>query len=179
MKEINHYELRFSAIGGQGIITAGAMLAEAVVQYKGLYAIHSPRYTAQVRGGPTKVDVVIDKNPINFPKTTDVDYYLSTSEKSFRTYFQDIKKGAIIVLDSNLVGEFNDPDYKIYRIPLIETAAKEIGNVVTVSTLSLAVTAKLTGLLTLEELEDFIPKRVPKGYEDINLKAVRLGYSLV
>lgn len=175
----NHYELRFSAIGGQGIITAGALLAEAVVEYKGLYAIHSPRYTAQVRGGPTKVDVVIDEKPIYFPKTIAVDFYLSTSQRSFETYFQDIKKGAIIVLDSNLVNEFNDPRYQIYRIPLIETAAKEIGNVVTVSTLSLAITAKLTGLLTMEELEDFVPRKVPRGYEEINIKAVRLGFSLV
>ncbi|MCD6455085.1 MAG: 2-oxoacid:acceptor oxidoreductase family protein [Candidatus Aminicenantes bacterium] len=174
-----HYELRFSAIGGQGIITAGTLLAESVVEYKNLYAIHSPRYTAQVRGGPTKVDVIIDEKPIYFPKTTDVDFYLSTSQRSFEAYFQDIKEGAIIVLDSNLVGEFNDPKYRIYRIPIIETAAKEIGNIVTVSTLSLAITAKLTGLITLEELEDFIPKKVPKGFEEINLKAVRVGYNIV
>ncbi len=178
-QESKHYELRFSAVGGQGLITTGVLLAEAMVEYEGLYAIHSPRYTAQVRGGPTKVDVIIDNKPIYFPKTTSVDFYLSTSQQSFKAYFQDIKDDAIVVLDSNLVDEFNDPKYKVYRLPLIEIAAKKIGNVVTISTLSLAVTSKLTGLLSLKELEDFVPKSVPRGYEEINLKAVRVGFSLV
>ena len=179
MKEKIHLELRYSAIGGQGLITAGAILADAVVEYQGLYAIHSPRYTAQVRGGPTKVDVIIDSEPIVFPNTTAVDFYLSTSKSSFEQYFQNIKEGAIIVIDSNLVGDFEDKRYKVYKVPIIEATARELGNVVVVSVVSLGITAKLTGIISKENLRKAILEKAPKGYEELNLKALELGFSLV
>jgi len=61
------YEIRYGAVGGQGIITAGALLVDIAVEKEGKFAIESPTYTAAVRGGPTKVDVIIADEKIISP----------------------------------------------------------------------------------------------------------------
>ncbi|MEK7327117.1 MAG: 2-oxoacid:acceptor oxidoreductase family protein, partial [Chloroflexota bacterium] len=55
------YEFRFSGEGGQGVILGGAILAEAAILHEGKYAVQSPQYGSRVRGGPTKVDVIISE----------------------------------------------------------------------------------------------------------------------
>ena len=62
----DHFEARFAAVGGQGILLAGDIIAEAAISFENKYAVDSPTYTAQVRGGPTKVDVIIDSKRIEF-----------------------------------------------------------------------------------------------------------------
>lgn len=174
-----HFEIRYSAIGGQGIITAGAILADAVVHYENRYAVQSPTYTPQVRGGPTKVDVIVDEKEIVFPNAVSIDFYLSTGEFPFKLYFKNLKDNAIIVVDSNLVGEFNSGSWKVYRIPIIESTKKEIGNIMVTSVVVLAITVKLTNIISHQSLEKAVLKMAPKGTETINLDAIQLGYSLI
>lgn len=174
-----HFEIRYSAIGGQGIITAGAILAEAVVHYENKYATQSPTYTSQVRGGPTKVDVIIDKNEIVYPYATAIDFYLSTGNNPFHLYLKDVKDNATIVVDSNLVEEFDPKNWKVYRIPIIEATKREIGNIVFTSVVALAITVKLTGIISEESLRKAVLSMAPKGTESMNLDAIRLGYELI
>ncbi len=175
------YEIRLAAVGGQGLITAGALLAKTLNLYKkGLYATQSPTYTSQVRGGPTKVDIIIDDKPIVFPQAVAIDFYFATAQRSFDLYFKDIKDDAIIVVDSNLVTSVPEgKNYKIYRIPLIDETVRVAGNIVVVSVVSLAIVAKLSGLATKDEIKEVVLASVPKGTEEINMKALDLGFSLV
>ncbi len=178
MKE--RYEVRLAAVGGQGLITAGALLAKTAISKKNLYATQSPTYTSQVRGGPTKVDVIIDSKPIIYPQAVSIDLYFATAQKSFDLYYRNIKEDAVIVVDSDLVTKLPENDkHKIYKIPLTEATSKEIGNMVVVSVVSLAVVSKLSGLFTKDELKEVILSSVPKGTEEINMKALDLGFKLV
>ena len=52
-------ELRFTGVGGQGVLLAGEILAEAKIKDNG-YGVKAATYTSQVRGGPTKVDIILD-----------------------------------------------------------------------------------------------------------------------
>lgn len=176
----NRYEVRLAAVGGQGLITAGALLAKTAINKKNMYATQSPTYTSQVRGGPTKVDVIIDKEPILFPQAVSIDLYFATAQRSFDLYYRSIKEDAIIVVDSDLVTKLPENDnHKIYKIPLTSETVKQVGNIVVVSVVSLGIVAKLSGLFEKEEVKDIVLSSVPKGTEDMNLKALDLGYSLV
>ena len=73
----NHFEARFAGVGGQGVILAGKILAYGMVSFEDYQALQAPTYTAQVRGGATKVDVVIDKDHIEYPRTENIDFFLS------------------------------------------------------------------------------------------------------
>ena len=80
---MSRYEIRYAAVGGQGIITAGALLTDIAVEKENKFAIESPTYTATVRGGPTKVDIIISDKEIIFPQASAIDLFVCTYQKPF------------------------------------------------------------------------------------------------
>ena len=169
-----HYEARFAAVGGQGILLAGDILADAAISFEGKYALDSPTYTAQVRGGPTKVDVIIDSKKILFPRTTAIDFILCLAQRSWDQFAFDLKPDCIVLIDPFLVHKV-DERYRVFRLPLIEMTKKEMKKVVYTSAVSLGAMIGLTGALKRDSVEKALLKKAPKGTEEQNLKAFRLG----
>ncbi|MBU0518168.1 2-oxoacid:acceptor oxidoreductase family protein [bacterium] len=169
------YEARFSAVGGQGVLLAGDILALAAQKYEGRFAVQSPTYTAQVRGGPTKIDVIIDDEPVVYPKTTAIDFFLSMAQGSYDAFFYDIKDDAIVVIDPNLVPKWKE-GYTTYRVPIIELTKVQIGKMVMSSVLSLGIMVELTGIVSKEAVEKALLDKAPKGTEELNLKAINIGF---
>jgi len=177
---MERYEIRLGAVGGQGIITAGALLVDIAVEKEGKYAIESPTYTATVRGGPTKVDVIISDEKIIFPQASQIDFFICTFQKPYDLYKERLKDDAIVVVDSNLVKDLGDTkNWKLHRVPIINETKKHLGNIVFTSVVTLAITQKLTNIVDYKNMVNFIKHWAPKGTADMNLKAVELGRSLV
>lgn len=97
-------QLRFVGVGGQGVILAGEILAEAKIENGG-YGVKASTYTSQVRGGPTKVDILLDESEILFPYAHkgEIEFMIATAQVSFDQFKMDVKEGAIIVIEPNLV----------------------------------------------------------------------------
>ena len=170
-----HIEVRFTAVGGQGILLAGDILATAAIDFAGLYALDSPTYTAQVRGGPTKIDVIIDDTKILFPRTTAIDCILSLSQKSHDFFATDLKKDCKIIVDPILVHNVDD-SYEVYRVPIIEMTKKEMHKMVYTSAVSLGAMIGITEILPVDIVRQALLKKAPRGTEDQNIKAFNLGY---
>ena len=175
----DHFEARFSAVGGQGIILAGGILAEAASNFEGKYAVQSPTYTAQVRGGPTKIDVIIDSEPIIYPRTTAIDFFLSLAQRSYTQFAKNLKVGCLVLVDPNLVHTVDEDKYKIYRIPIIEITKRELGRMVFTSVVSLGAMFELTKCVSEESIQGAIMKKVPRGTEEINMRAFNTGRNAV
>lgn len=174
------YEIRYGAIGGQGIITAGALLVDIAVEMENKFAIESPTYTAAVRGGPTKVDVIIADEKIIFPHTVAVDFFLCTDQRPFDLYKERLKDDAIVVVDSHLVHELGDTKHwKVYQVPIINETKVQAGNVVLTSVVSLALTQKMTGVIGYENMVEHIKHWAPKGTVEMNMKAIEVGMNLI
>ena len=178
MKE--RYEIRYGAVGGQGIITAGALLVDIAVEKENKYALESPTYTATVRGGPTKVDVLISDKKIVFPQASAIDFFLCTFQKTFDLYKSRLKDDAIVVVDSNLVTDLGEThNWKVYQVPIINETKKKLGNIVLTSVVTLSITQKLTEIVKYDNMLSFIKKWAPKGFLDLNIKAIEIGRDLV
>jgi 2-oxoglutarate ferredoxin oxidoreductase subunit gamma len=175
----NHYEARFAGVGGQGVILAGKILAYGMVSFEDCRAIETPTYTAQVRGGPTKVDVVIDKEHIEYPRTENLDFFLSLHQKSFDIYFKEIKDDAIVVVDPNLTPRVpeNIPQ-KLIMVDLIEIAKKEMGKTLYAAVMAVGLFAGLTKVIKDSNIQKAVLDKAPKGTEIENLKAVKIGIEL-
>ena len=65
---MERYRIVFSGSGGQGVVTASIILAEAAVIHEGLNAVQSQSYGPEARGGATRADVIISDRSIRFPK---------------------------------------------------------------------------------------------------------------
>ena len=174
------YEIRYGAIGGQGIVTAANLLCEIAVKRENKHAVSSPTYTAAIRGGATKADVIISDEPVLFSHATSIDFCICTDQRPYGLYKSRLKKDAILVIDSNLVTDLGDiMNWTIYPIPLIMETERETGSVVLTSVVSLAITQKITGIIGYDNMVSFVKEWAPKNYLEANLKALDLGISLI
>lgn len=169
-------ELRFTGVGGQGVLLAGEILAEAKIKDRG-YGVKAATYTSQVRGGPTKVDILLDNNEILYPYAQNIDFMLSTAQISYNQFKVDLKKNAIVVAESNLVKPSKDDfnKYRIYSIPIITIAKEEVGNPITQSVVALAITVTLTKCVDRDIVYNTMLAKVPAKVADVNKKAFELG----
>ncbi len=169
------FEARFSAVGGQGVILAGDLLARAAYE-EGKFSVQSPTYTAQVRGGPTKIDVIIGTEKILYPRTTAIDFFLSLAQRSFNAFAFGLKPDCTILVDPHLVTDCKD--YKrVYRIPLIELTRKELGRMVYTSVVALGAMVELTGIVKHETIQRVVETHAPAGTEKQNVKALGIGFA--
>ena len=174
------YEVRYGALGGQGIITAGNLLSEIAVKYENKHAVASPTYTATVRGGPTKVDVIISDEPVLFSHATSINFFICTEQRPYDSYVSRVADDAIVVVDSNLIKNLgNTAHWTIYQVPIIHETEKQIGNIALTSVLSLAMTQALTNIIQYDHMIEFVKEWAPKNFLDLNLKAMELGKTLV
>lgn len=169
-------ELRFTGVGGQGVLLAGEILAEAKIKDKG-YGVKAATYTSQVRGGPTKVDIILDNDEILYPYAQSIDFMLSTAQISYDQFKVDLKDGGIVVVESNLVKPSKEDysKYKIYEIPIITIAKEEVGNAVTQSVVALAITVTLTKCVERDIVFNTMLSKVPAKVAEVNKKAFELG----
>ncbi len=175
----NRFETRLSGEGGQGIIMGGAILAEAAILHEGRYAVQSPTYGSRVRGGPTKVDVIVSDEEIIFPRATAINFYLSLAQTSFDKYGTDLADDVIILVDQNLVPNVPQNNTRtVYRYPFVEVAKNDMGNVVLSNIIALATMVELTDVVSREALWAAIQARVPEKYLDLNKRAMEKGFEV-
>ena len=174
---MEHKELRLSGSGGQGLITAGIILAEAAL-YDGLNAIQSQSYGPEARGGASKSEVIISDSEINYPKVNNCDLLLSLTQLSCDKYLSSLKVGGILIIDDSIDVPLRD-DIKIYKVPILETAKKKLNKPMVANIIALGVIYEVTKLVKKESLEKAVLGRVPKGTEDLNKLALNEGFLLI
>ncbi|MFL1706956.1 2-oxoacid:acceptor oxidoreductase family protein [Campylobacter sp. MOP7] len=171
-------QLRFVGVGGQGVILAGEILAAAKIE-EGGYGVKASTYTSQVRGGPTKVDILLSEDEILYPYANEgeIEFMLATAQVSFELFKEGVKNGGIIVIEPNLV-HASDEDRKrwqIYEIPIITIAKDEVGNVITQSVVALGVAVEMSGCMDANLVREVMLSKVPPKVHEANTKAYELG----
>ncbi|PAF45930.1 2-oxoacid:acceptor oxidoreductase family protein [Helicobacter sp. 11S02629-2] len=171
-------QLRFTGVGGQGVLLAGEILAEAKIRDGG-YGLKASTYTSQVRGGPTKVDILLDNEEILYPYAIDgeIEFMLSVAQMSYDIFKGGVMEKGIIIIEPNLITptEEDRKKFKIYEIPIITIAKEEVGNVVTQSVVALAITVTMTNCVKKDVVIETMLSKVPAKVADVNKKAYEIG----
>ncbi|MEA1979395.1 MAG: 2-oxoacid:acceptor oxidoreductase family protein [candidate division Zixibacteria bacterium] len=170
----DRFELRLSGSGGQGMIFASVILGEAIGLAEGKNVVQSQSYGPEARGGASKSDVVVSANEIFYPKAMKLDLLLAMTQESMDKYYGDLKEDGILIVDTSLVTEI--PTDKYYGFEFTRLARHEIGHIMVANVIALGAIAGATGIVSLESVTNAVIARAPKGTEDKNRKAVKLGY---
>jgi 2-oxoglutarate ferredoxin oxidoreductase subunit gamma len=168
------YELQLAGEGGQGLILAGVILAEAAAIYEGKNAAQTQSYGPEARGGGSKSEVVIADEEIDYPKVVEADLLLAMSQEACDKYFYELKKDGILIIDS--VNVDRAPSTRAYRVPMTKIAEEVTGRSVTANVVALGVIIGLTDVIARRAIEQAVAARAPKGTQELNLKALRAGF---
>ena len=170
--------MRFTGVGGQGVLLAGEIFAAAKIATGG-FGVKTATYTSQVRGGATVVDIQLDEKEVFYPYAIDgeIDFMLSVADVSYQQFKNGVREGGTIVIEPNLVHptEEDRKKWNIVEIAIITIAKEEVGNVITQSVVALAIANTYTKALDEKVLIDTMLSKVPKKLHELNLKAFELG----
>lgn len=170
--------LRFTGVGGQGVLLAGEIFASAKINLGG-FGVKTATYTSQVRGGPTVVDIQLDDEEIWYPHAVDgeVDFMLSVADASYQLFKNGVRDGATIVIEPNLVHptEEDRKRWNIIEIPIITIAKEEVKLVLTQSVVALAIANTFQKAIDNETLVNTMLAAVPERFHKPNILAYELG----
>lgn len=172
-------ELRFTGSGGQGVILGTVIIAEAAYN-DGKHVVQSQSYGPEARGGMCKAECLIDDNPIHYTKVTVPTLLLSLTQSSLDKYCKSLADNAIIIMDSDLIISADiTSTHEVISIPIISSAKNVIKNPMASNIISVGAVNEVLHLATIKSLEEAVLNHIPKGTEELNIKAMHLGAELV
>jgi 2-oxoglutarate ferredoxin oxidoreductase subunit gamma len=168
-----------SGSGGQGVITAAIVLAEAAVLHENKTAVQTQAYGAAARGGATRSDVIISEEVINFPKVIQPNVLVCLTQEAYNKFYPIIRPGGLLITDSRYVSLHSKVDARQYELPLYRTVMDEIGKPIVFNICMLGAVIGLTEVIRPESIMKTLETRIPADFLDMNRKALDLGLALV
>ena len=170
--------LVFSGSGGQGVITAAIILAEAAVIHEGMNATQSQSYGAAARGGSTRSDIIISEKEINFPEVNQPNVLVCLTQDAYNSYSSIIRPGGILLTDSRYVQTTRKVDAKQIELPMYENVMENIGKSVVFNICVLGTLVSITEVIKPKSVLAAVAAKVPRDFVELNTRAFELGMEL-
>jgi len=168
----------FSGSGGQGVITAAIILAEAAVLHEDLTAVQTQAYGAAARGGATRSDVIISDSPINFPKVIQPNVLVCLTQEAYNKFYDIIRPGGLLIMDTRYVQPQLKVDAVQRQLPMYQMVMDKIGKPIVFNICMLGAVVGLTQLVRAESIMKVLEQRIPSGFIDMNRQALELGLEM-
>ena len=175
-QSIKATELRLSGSGGQGLITAGILLARAAV-LDGINVTQTQSYGPESRGGASRADVIISDSAIYFPEATHFDVLMTLTQEACDKYLSQLKDDGILIADTTFVKNIPLVKSAIYELQFTEKTRKAFGTILPTNIVSLAFLVRKTKIVSEKSLKEVVSQFKPR-FAEMNLKAIKFGFSL-
>lgn len=176
---MSRIELTIAGVGGQGSILAGIILGSAVVTYDRKYAVQTQAYSSELRGGFAAAWVVISEEPVIYPRVTHPDVLVAQAQDSIQRYARFLKPSGVLIIDSDRVSAPPDNIERLFKIPATSLSRNHLKAPVTANMVILGALCRVTDVVSREALQRAIVDAVPKGKDQLNLRAFQLGFDEV
>jgi len=170
-------EFLLSGSGGQGVITAAIILAEAAL-HDGKVATQTQAYGPEARGGSARAEAIVSDEPIHYNKVNHPNILLAMSQEAVEKYFKTLKEDQILITDSLFVREVPAYKGKTYQLPITHTAKEQLGKALFANIVALGALVGITKVVSKDAIVKAVLAKVPKGTEEKNEKALELGIAL-
>jgi 2-oxoglutarate ferredoxin oxidoreductase subunit gamma len=168
----------FTGSGGQGVITAAIIFAEAAVIHEGLNATQSQAYGAAARGGSTRSDIIVSDEEINYPWVIQPNMLVCLTQEAYNTYASIIRPGGMLLTDSRFVKQERKVDAWQVELPMYKSVIDEIGKPIVFNICMLGAVVALTELVRPASIMAVLKQRIPAGFLEMNQKALDLGIAM-
>lgn len=171
-------EVIIAGFGGQGIILAGKLLAQAAM-LSGMETTYMPSYGAEMRGGTANSMIVISDEPVASPIVTNPSSLIAMNKASAKKFASRVKPGGLMVYNSSLVDEPGAADGSVDLLAVAaDDIAVEMGNLKIANMIMLGAYLERSGIMDVEQAAKALPGVLAKRYHKtlaINIKALQRG----
>ncbi len=172
-------EVTLAGFGGQGIMTAGQLLAYAGMA-EGKQVVWIPSYGPEMRGGTANCTVVISDSRIGSPIITNPQTVCVFNKPSLEKFGPMVKPGGMLLINSSLIDSISErKDISEFLVPANDMALK-IGNAKAANMVMLAAYVQVSGAVKFETLVEMLMKKMGEKKEllEINRGAMEEGRKL-
>ena len=174
-----HFEIVLSGSGGQGIVLAGKILAEAAAIYDRKEAVMSISYGPEARGGASKTEVIISPDSIDYPKVVHMDVLLAMTQEAMDKYGGLLDGKDLLIIDELYVKEVPPHIKNILKAPFSDLAVEMFKAQIVANIIALGSLAAVTGAVSREALIQAVLGGVPDRALVLDRLAVDLGFKIV
>ena len=168
----------FSGSGGQGVITASIIIAEAAVLYENLNAVQSQSYGAEARGGATRADVIISESTIDYPKVIQPNVLVCLTQEAYSKFYPVIRPGGLLITDTRYVKTQKKVDAQQRELPLFQSVMDKIGKPIVFNICMLGAVLEIVDLINAESIMKVLETRIPADFLELNRRALDLGLAI-
>jgi 2-oxoglutarate ferredoxin oxidoreductase subunit gamma len=169
--------VRFGGLGGQGLVTLGAVLAEAGALC-GLQVAASQSYGSRARGGATLADVILSAEEIDFPHVIHPDILVVLAQEAHELYAPAVAEGGVILYDDFFVKPAADPRVRLFAVSGTSAAVEKLGNKVAANFVMFGALVGYTQVITPEAAGTAMKNQVSPRFLAVNQNAFGLGIAL-
>lgn len=169
-------ELRIAGTGGQGLLLAGRILADALMA-GGRHVAQSQTYEPTSRGGYCNADLVVADGDVDYPLATALDALVLLDRLAVAPSWPLLKPGALVIADTRLCPELPAANVRALHLPLTRTAI-ELGSERVANIVALGALAALTNLCDLDVLAHKVRAEAPRSLVHLNCDAMAAGIGM-
>ncbi len=175
LKNFKTVEMKIAGFGGQGVLTAGAILAAAAMQ-ENLEVSWIPSYGPEKRGGTANCSVILSKDSIGSPMVVSPNVLVVMNDPSLDTFEDAVVSGGLVIVNSSIITrKLKRTDVDVLYIPLSDIAA-DLGLNAAANMVLLGAYLEYTKLFPLDHLKKIIPYTLKrKTLAEANVKAAEAG----
>ena len=172
-------DLTIAGVGGQGSILAGVILGKAAVMHDAKFATQTQAYSSELRGGFAATWLIISGQAVEFPRVTHPDVLVAQAQDSIDRFAGLLKPKGVLIYDSDMVQSIPDSIKVRHAVPATSMARNDLQASVTANMIMLGALCRVTAVVSRRALEQAIGESVPKGKEELNLRAFSMGFDCV
>jgi 2-oxoglutarate ferredoxin oxidoreductase subunit gamma len=169
-------EIRFSGLGGQGVVRCGLITGKALSLFDNKHATMTQSFGPEARGSACSSQLVVSEDRVLYPYITTPQILVSMSQEAYEKYAPNLVKKGTLIIDKDLV-KITTPrnDIKSYAIPSTRFA-ESLGNRIIANLVMLGFFTAITKIVSAEAMKKALPGLVPERFLELNIKAFNKGY---
>jgi 2-oxoglutarate ferredoxin oxidoreductase subunit gamma len=169
-------EIKIGGYGGQGVILSGYIIGRAASIYDNKHATMIQAFGPEARGSACSSQIIVSPEVIAYPYITAPVIMIVMSQEAYTKFTPELAVGGTLITEEELVTPHNlRKDVKHYSIPATRIA-EELGKRMVLNIVMMGFMAAVTRIVEKEAMQKAVSVSVPKGTEDLNLKAFEKGY---
>ncbi len=170
-------EIRVAGFGGQGVILSGYIFGKAASLFDNKYSTLIQSFGPEARGSACSAQVIVSDELIDYPYIRKPDIVVAISQEAYKKYGHDLKPGGILITEKDMVTVDDNAiaGFDHYTVPATKIA-DQLGRRIVMNMAVVGCFTAVTGLLDKEAVKKAVEDSIPKGTEELNLKAFDKGY---
>jgi 2-oxoglutarate ferredoxin oxidoreductase subunit gamma len=169
-------EIRVGGLGGQGVILCGHIIGKAASIYDNKFATLIQAFGPEARGSACSAQVTVSDEVIGYPYVKNPDILVLMSQDAYAQFIGQLKPGGLVLYEEELVTVDDKLPAGARALGIPATRfAEELGRRLVLNIVMTGFFAGVTGLVSPAAVEKAVLSSVPKGTEDLNMRALRKG----